>query len=344
MAAGASMNVLGGVVSFNQVAGSTATVGAGIQTISVSAGATLNITATNRDPLSDQTVTTNRVNLINNGQFNLLAGASKAGAIDGTGNASLAASTSLQALHVRQNALNLAAAASLTVQQNGAATGTSVVKALNLAGGSAPTAKLDLKDNDLVIDYGLGGSPINVVRAQIKSGYASGAFNGNGITTTLGDATHALGYLDNFTVGLGSFSGQSVDATSVLVKYTYRGDADLDGDADGVDIGKWATNFTGELGGGAGATMSWSQGDWDYDGDVDGVDAGLWATAFTGELGGNGLSSVVVNDPSLSGQAAQILKGLGVTVVPEPAATLLAVSGAAWSLQRPRSRRFARSR
>src|SRR5262249_377192 len=96
------------------------------------------------------------------------------------------------------------------------------------------------------------------------------------------------------------------------------GDANLDGDADGVDIGTWATNFTGELGGSATATFGWTQGDWDYDGDVDGVDAGLWATAFTGELGGAGLSSVVVNDPTLSPQAAQIRAGMGVTVVPEP--------------------------
>ena len=131
-----------------------------------------------------------------------------------------------------------------------------------------------------------------------------------------------------------------MDSTSVLIKFTYSGDADLDGDADGVDIGTWATNFTGELGGAAGATRVWSQGDWDYDGDVDGVDAGLWATAFTGELGGAGLGSVVVNDPTISPQAAAILQGMGITVVPEPTLVGLAgMIGAAWSLQRPRSRR-----
>jgi hypothetical protein len=64
------------------------------------------------------------------------------------------------------------------------------------------------------------------------------------------------------------------------------GDADGDGDVDGVDIGIWAANFTGELGGTG--TMTWSQGDWDMDGDVDGVDAGLWSKNFTGELGRSG--------------------------------------------------------
>jgi hypothetical protein len=85
-----------------------------------------------------------------------------------------------------------------------------------------------------------------------------------------------------------TFAGVSVDSTSLLIKYTYAGDSDFDGDADGVDIGNWATGFTGELGG-MDATKTWHQGDWDYDGDVDGVDAGLWAVAFTGELGGGGL-------------------------------------------------------
>jgi len=118
-----------------------------------------------------------------------------------------------------------------------------------------------------------------------------------------------------------------------------NGDADFDGDADGVDIGTWAVNFTGELGGAG--NLKWSQGDWDVDGDVDGVDAGLWATAFTGELGGDGLGSVVVNDPTINPQAAAILQGMGITVVPEPA-TLLSLTGligTAFSLQRPRSRR-----
>jgi len=102
-----------------------------------------------------------------------------------------------------------------------------------------------------------------------------------------------------------------------------------------VDIGKWSTNFTGDLGGGAGATMTWAQGDWDYDGDVDGVDAGLWSTAFTGDLGGGGLGGIVVNDPTINPQAAAILEGMGITVVPEPA-TLGLVGGAVLALLRRR--------
>src|SRR5262249_50722819 len=168
---------------------------------------------------------------------------------------------------------------------------------------------IDLGDNDQIIDYGTPG-PNAILTAQVRQWIHDGV-----ITTAAATPTTRLGYGDNAVLHKTTFSGQSVGNSSMLIKYTYAGDSDLDGDADGVDIGTWATNFTGELGGGAGATRVWTQGDWDYDGDVDGVDAGLWATAFTGELGGTGLGSVVVDDPSLSRQAAQILEELGITVV-----------------------------
>src|SRR5262249_59057232 len=98
------------------------------------------------------------------------------------------------------------------------------------------------------------------------------------------------------------WNGTVVNSESLLVRYTYPGDADLDGDADGVDIGRWATNFTGELGGTG--SMVWTQGDWDYDGDVDGVDAGLWAQSFTGELGGARPASLGVKQPRTAPGAA----------------------------------------
>src|SRR4030095_15096770 len=110
----------------------------------------------------------------------------------------------------------------------------------------------------------------------------------------------AIGYAEASALGLTSFLGNPITVPSVVVRYTYAGDADLDGDTDGLDIGRWAQNFTGELSGGPTATRVWVQGDWDYDGDVDGIDAGLWAGSFTGELSGNGLGSVVVNNPDIN--------------------------------------------
>jgi hypothetical protein len=185
---------------------------------------------------------------------------------------------------------------------------------------------IDLNDNSMVAAQFanvLGADPLQTLLTRGRDG---GAWDGAGLTSTAArnDPQHitALGYglasdvLTPDAGGVYTFHGQTVQPTDTIVKYTYYGDADLDGDADGVDIGTWATNFTGELGGTG--TMSWTQGDWDYDGDVDGVDASLWAQAFTGELGGAGLGNLVVNEPNIAPGAAAILRGMGITVVPEP--------------------------
>jgi len=166
----------------------------------------------------------------------------------------------------------------LTIGSGGRATftpgGTKVltVTSLDIASGG----KLDLSDNNAVIDYtGPVGSRLNDLRKFLRDGR---------LTFSTADPKRRLGYADNAVLHRSDFAGQGVDFSSVLIRYTTAGDADLDGDTDGVDIGAWATNFTGELGGTGSKT--WAQGDWDYDGDVDGADAGLWAQAFTGETGG----------------------------------------------------------
>jgi hypothetical protein len=239
------------------------------------------------------------------------------GALDTPGSTLVGTGGALVAQHIREAGLEVDGVAQIAL--DGTNTGTSKVQSLTIPGSlNNWQGKLDLNDNDLIIDY-TGASPLNTIANQIKSGRAGGAWNGTGITSSAAASTPhtALGYGEASVLGLSSFSGQSVDSTSVLVKYTYYGDADLDGDADGVDIGTWATNFTGELGGSG--PKHWTDGDWDYDGDVDGVDAGLWAQAFTGELGGGGLGSVVVDDPTIAPAAAAILRGMGIAVIPEPA-------------------------
>ncbi|HEY7087553.1 MAG TPA: hypothetical protein VH518_05645, partial [Tepidisphaeraceae bacterium] len=211
---------------------------------------------------------------------------------------------------------------------------------LDLKGNWTKSADIDVSGR-VIFDY-TGPTIFNTIRSQIITGRNGGLWNGPGINSSAAINTPltALGYGEASTVvgaNGGSFSGEPVDSTAIVVRWTRVGDADLDGDADGVDIGTWATNFTGELGGTG--TRIWTQGDWDYDGDADGVDAGLWAQAFTGELGGNGLGSVVVNDPSISPGAAAILRGLGVTVVPEPGTIGFILGIAVTGLCRARRRR-----
>jgi hypothetical protein len=65
------------------------------------------------------------------------------------------------------------------------------------------------------------------------------------------------------------WEGQTVDATTVLVKYTYLGDANLDGLIDGADYGVIdnCVQFPG--------TSGYVNGDFNYDGVIDGADYGL---------------------------------------------------------------------
>jgi hypothetical protein len=195
---------------------------------------------------------------------------------------------------------------------------------------------LNLKNNDLVV-----GTAADVlgVRSQIKLGRVGMADNVAGAAGITSDMmlvnTHGFGYAAGndprlspllTTPNPDELSGQTFDADSVLVKYTYRGDADLDGDSDLDDLGHWANAFTGDLGLAplANPTTLWTQGDWDYDGDTDLDDLGFWSSTFTGDLGGGGLS---VYAPNASAGAIAALAGMGITAVPEPGSVSLLALG-----------------
>src|SRR5205085_10925941 len=116
----------------------------------------------------------------------------------------------------------------------------------------------------------------------------------------------SLGYGEASTVFTSfpaPFAGQNVDNTSVLVKYVYSGDADLNGTVDTIDFNLLAANFSQ-------SGKVWTDGDFDYSGTVDTIDFNLLASNFSLALAGPGA-------------------GVG-TLVPEPTAigiTLIAGSG-----------------
>jgi hypothetical protein len=171
---------------------------------------------------------------------------------------------------------------------------------------------------------------------------------GGQIMSSLTDATHhAVGFADNSMLHLPSFGGLSVDFSSVLIRYTLFGDADLNGVVDVNDLNllalDWQTN------------ANWSGGDFDHNGFVDASDLGLLALNWQSNAGSSladalaamGLPSlsvpepcvfllllplsgfrlrrrqrsacgpIVVNSP-IGGEGALSLKSLGNTVVPEP--------------------------
>jgi len=137
-----------------------------------------------------------------------------------------------------------------------------VTTSLSIAG------TLDLTTNSAIIDY-TGPSPINTIRALIIDG---------SLTSSAAGSAKRLGYTDNMIGGLTVFSGQSVDPTSVLVKYTFVGDADLNGLVDIDDLGLLASHWQ--------SAGVWSSGDFDDSGFIDINDLGLLASNWQAGVGG----------------------------------------------------------
>jgi hypothetical protein len=204
-----------------------------------------------------------------------------------------------------------------------AGSGTSRVQELTIAGGSSPTAQLDITDNALVVDY-TGATPFETIRAQVVSGYAGGSWNGNGIVSSSANgSTHGVGYAESsdiFTSFPATFAGESVDDTAVLLRFARYGDANIDGTVNLQDFNRLASNF------GTASGADWSQGDFNYDGVVNLQDFNRLAANFGRSAGPDG----VVDPDDWAALAA---------VVPEPGAagSIIFVTVAALARRRRRS-------
>jgi len=207
---------------------------------------------------------------------------------------------------------------------------TTFVKNLNIAGGATPTATLDLSDNDMIVDYtGVAGPTYNLIKSQIKSAYSGATWTGTGVTSAAARATAGsphvtgLGYAEATSIlsippGGATYSGvDGVDSTSVVVRYTWAGDANLDGSVDTVDFTILASNFSSGVG-------DWNQGDFNYDGFVDTSDLGFIAQNFP---------QGPITAPSLAASAPGGALG---ALVPEPASLTLVGLAAAGLLARRR--------
>jgi hypothetical protein len=125
----------------------------------------------------------------------------------------------------------------------------------------------------------------------INTARAGGVWTGFGITsssaknilatknTTLG-AMEATDY-KLINVANTTFDGEPIDNTAVLIKYTYYGDANFNGQVDGNDYGRIDSTFNKEHT--AGDIGGWWNGDFNGDGKVDGSDYGLIDAAFNSQ-------------------------------------------------------------
>ncbi len=228
-------------------------------------------------------------------------------------------------------ALNLTAGKTLQVSSGPLVVGSGGSVSIDAGG------KLDLTNQSAVFASGASVSTgasatafpttYTGVSALVASGRNGRAWNGSGIVTSQTDATNSgltsLGVATAAEVtGIGAaqttvWAGQTVTGTDTLVKYTYAGDANLDGKIDVLDYGRIDLNVP--LG-----VSGWFNGDFNYDGKIDVLDYGI--IDFNVAVQGPALPTTITTLPGIAGTQA----------VPEPTAALLLLALPTLGLSRRR--------
>ncbi len=204
---------------------------------------------------------------------------------------------------------------SATTQLQAGLSGPVQLPSLTIAGGGSPTATLDITDNNMIVHNG------NLATLTAQAAAAATVnldWTGAGLTSTTArddaNATTAVGIIQNddgggsplystWPQGADSGGAVSVVDSDVLVKYTYYGDADLDGVVTNTfDFDLWTAGASS-----GGALTGWEFGDFDYDGTIGSTtDYDLWSAGFANQ--GSPLT-------------------VGVQPVPEPSTLVLAALG-----------------
>jgi autotransporter-associated beta strand protein len=200
---------------------------------------------------------------------------------------------------------------------------------VNLTG----TGKVNLADNDFVDNYS-GASPLGVFSAGnydgvtgfVAKGNNGGTWNGDGIFT---DQPDALTFLTTLAVGEAAevlgisgsattlWNQQTVDATSILVMYTYAGDLNLDGSINADDYA-WIDLYSPVPG-----AFGYTHGDINYDGSINADDYAtidLNSTRQTGSFATGARPAPIAT----------------LTAVPEPSGLLVAAAAGSLLIRRRR--------
>ncbi len=141
--------------------------------------------------------------------------------------------------------------------------GTRVIVTDTIAVNTDTGGAIDLTNNNLVYEYS-GANQVNVIRDLLVGGYAGGAWNGIGLSSSqaVADTRTALGYAEStelFTSFPATFAGESIDSTSVVVRHTFYGDTNLDRNVNFDDLLRIAQNYAPTVGG-----KSWARGNSNY--------------------------------------------------------------------------------
>jgi hypothetical protein len=156
------------------------------------------------------------------------------------------------------------------------------------------SSTLNLNDNDLVVESG----SFSTIRSLVLSGFGTA---GPGISsgTATGAQIHAL--FANNLVGASDWGGVPIGANAIVGKYTYFGDANIDGQVTGDDY----TVIDANLNTTPAVGLEWLSGDMNLDGSITGDDY----TVIDANLGlgvGNPLAPAAIPEPAALGTLLMI--------------------------------------
>jgi len=165
-----------------------------------------------------------------------------------------------------------------------------ITKALNLnVSQGLATAWLDITDGSLVIDYTGGANPYGDVQGWVTQAWNYDGWDGYGITSSSAvndPLTYGIGLADNNSPDMllpfgdgdpyplfGNVTPVAVNPESVLVKFTYRGDINLDGMVDDIDLFLLLGWYDNDPESPTYTSHEWYTGDiYGYDGQCDDLD------------------------------------------------------------------------
>ncbi len=114
---GASATVQSGTLTYQQASGAMTSVATGTATLNIAASAVVNVNASNHDPFTDDTTSTNHVQIVNDaaGGLKLTAGISAVAGVSGTGSTSVLDGATLITSYICQGGLWIGSGAKLII-------------------------------------------------------------------------------------------------------------------------------------------------------------------------------------------------------------------------------------
>ena len=199
--------------------------------------------------------------------------------------------------------------------EQGLGTKNSHVSSLSMTSGST----IDLTNNNLIIeatDFADSQTKYTAAEALVISGFGNFDWLGSGITSSTAaaqagiDGSRALGIINNTDWGHGDIEGDAVGGNDIIIKYTWVGDANVDGLVDNDDFGQFLFGFNQPN------PQIWINGDFDYNGLVDNDDFGWFLTGLNA-FNANGNTQL---SESFKAELASFASEQGIPLVLDPQA------------------------